>query len=317
MKAAVTVTRADVLAARERIAGRLHRTPMLTSRTLSEIAGAPVFLKAELFQRTGSFKPRGVLSVLATLTPEERARGVVGISAGNHAQALAFGAALEGLDCLVVMWRGASEQKIAAAREYGAEVDLAADDPTGAFERLEEVVAETGRVLVHPFDDPRTIAGQGTVGLEIEEDVPDLQAVIVPVGGGGLVSGICAALDTRVIAVEPERSRALHEALAAGGPVPVRPDSVADGLNAPFTGAHAHDLCRDRVECVLVTEEEIRDGMRFLYERAKLACEPAGATATAAVLARKVALEPGSPVVVVVSGGNVAAQTASAILAGE
>jgi threonine dehydratase len=315
--ATAAVIRDDVVVARDRIAGRLHRTPVFASRSLSERAGVPVLLKAELFQRTGSFKPRGVLNVLATLTPEERRRGVVGISAGNHAQALAFGAGLEGLDCLVVMWSGASEQKIAATREYGAAVDLSAPGPTEAFERLEEVMAETGRVLVHPFDDPRTIAGQGTVGLEIEEDVPDVQAVIVPVGGGGLVSGICAALETRVVAVEPERSPALHDALVAGKPVPVQPESIADGLNAPFAGSTAVSICRDRVESVLVTEDEIGAGMRFLYERAKLACEPAGAAATAAVLAGKVALDPGRPVVVVVSGGNVAPKTASAILASE
>src|SRR5205823_6893511 len=133
---------------------------------------------------TGSFKPRGVLNVLATLSAEERRRGVIGISAGNHAQALAYGAALEGIDCLVVMWRGASETKIAATRGYGAEIDLEATDPAGAFERLQELIDGTGRALVHPFDDPRTIAGQGTVGLEIEEDGPAAQAIVVPVGGG-------------------------------------------------------------------------------------------------------------------------------------
>jgi threonine dehydratase len=274
-----------------------------------------VFLKAELFQRTGSFKPRGVLNVLATLSDDERSRGVIGISAGNHAQALAYGAALERLDCLVVMWSGASEQKISATRGYGAEVDLGAGDPAGAFERLEELIAETGRVLVHPFDDVRTIAGQGTVGLELEEDVPDLDVVVVPVGGGGLVSGIRAALDCRVVAVEPEDSAALRAALAADRPVPVEPTSIADGLNAPFAGANALALCRGRVESVLVSEEEIGAGMRFAYERAKLACEPAGAAGIAALLAEKVPLEAGSTVGVVVSGGNVAARTASAILA--
>jgi threonine dehydratase len=290
---------------------------MLGCRTLSELAGAPVLLKAELFQRTGSFKPRGVLNVLATLTPEERERGVIGISAGNHAQALAYGAALENLDCHDVMWRGASEQKIAATRGYGAEVDLTAAGPSEAFQRLEEVIAETGRVLVHPFDDPRTIAGQGTVGLEIEEDVPDVQAVVVPVGGGGLVSGIRAALDTRIVAVEPERSAALHAALEAGRPVDVDPTSIADGLNAPFAGANALAVCRGRVESVLVTEREITDAMRFVYERAKLACEPAGAAAVAAIQAGKVELDTRLPTVAVVTGGNVAAKTASAILDGE
>ena len=313
----MAVGRADVLAARARIDGRLHRTPVLSSRTLSERVGAEVFLKAELLQRTGSFKPRGVLNVLATLSAEERAHGVIGISAGNHAQALAYGAALEGLDCLVVMWRGASAQKIAAARGYGAAVDLRATGPAGAFERLEELIAESGRVLVHPFDDPRTIAGQGTVGLEIHEDLPGVRAVVVPVGGGGLVAGICAAIDCRVLAVEPERSPALRAALEAGRPVPVEPASIADGLNAPFAGATALAVCRDRVESVLVTEDEIRRAMRFVYERAKLACEPAGAVGVAAMLAGKVAVLPGATIAVVVSGGNVAAQTASAILAGE
>jgi threonine dehydratase len=311
----MAVTRADVLAARRRIGGRLHRTPVFSSRTLSGRAAASVFLKAELFQRTGSFKPRGVLNVLATLSEEERRRGVIGISAGNHAQALAYGAALERIDCLVVMWRGASELKIAATRGYGAEVDLVAGDPTGAFERLEELTGETGRVLVHPFDDVRTIAGQGTVGLEVEEDVPELDAIVVPVGGGGLVSGIRAALACRVIAVEPEGSAALHAALAADRPVPVVPASIADGLNAPFAGTNALAVCRDRVESVLVSDEEIASAMRFLYERAKLACEPAGAAGVAALLAGKVPLDPGSTVAVVVSGGNVAAQNAFAILA--
>jgi threonine dehydratase len=312
------VTRNHVLIARGRIGDRLHRTPTLTSRALEDRVGAPVYLKAELFQRTGSFKPRGVLNVLGSLTPEERARGIIGISAGNHAQALAYCAALEGLDCLVVMWTGASEQKIEATLAYGADVDLTADDPAGAFERLEELRTTSGRIFVHPFDDPRTIAGQGTVGLEVAEDVPEVSVVVVPVGGGGLVAGIVAALENvRVVAVEPERAPALHAALAAGLPVPVEPTSIADGLNAPFAGANALAVCRDRVESVLVSEAEITAGMRFLYMRAKLACEPAGAAGAAALLGGKIDVAPHETVAVVVSGGNVAARTASAILAGE
>jgi threonine dehydratase len=311
------ITREDVLAAREAIAGRLHRTPVLSSRTLSERVGATAYLKAELFQQTGSFKPRGVLTNLASLSIDQRERGVIGISAGNHAQALAYCAALENLDCLVVMWRGASEQKLDATKEYGAEVDLEAADPAEAFHRLDELIRETGRTLVHPFDDPRTIAGQGTVGLEIAEDVPGVDVIVVPVGGGGLVSGIATAAGCRVVAVEPEGAPSLRAALAAGRPVPVQPDTVADGLAAPFAGEHCLAVCRDRVESVLVSEDEIADGMRFLYARAKLACEPAGAAAVAALLAGKVSLAQSSQVVAVVSGGNVAPQTASAILAGE
>jgi threonine dehydratase len=311
----------DVERARETVGGRLRHTPLLSSRTLGERIGAAAFLKAELLQRTGSFKPRGVLNKLASLSREERARGVVGISAGNHAQALAYGAAVEDLDALVVMWQGASAAKIAATRGYGAEVDLTAYDPSEAFERLEEVLRDTGRTLVHPFDDPAVMAGQGTVGLEIMDDVPEVDVVVVPIGGGGLISGVSTAVkarrpDARVIGVEPEGSAAMRLALDAGEPVPLVPVSVADGLNAPFAGANTLAVVRERVdEVVLVTEEEIEAGFRFLYERAKLACEPAGAAATGALLAGRVALEQGETVVAVVSGGNVATQTASAILA--
>jgi threonine dehydratase len=310
---------ADVEAAREAIAGRLHRTPTFPSATLGELTGARVFLKAELFQKTGSFKPRGVLTNLAALTSDERGRGVIGISAGNHAQALAWGAAVEGLDALLVMWQGASEAKIDATRGYGAEVDLEADDPSEAFARLDELVEQTGRTLVHPFDHPRTIAGQGTVGLELLEDVPQADVVVVPIGGGGLIAGIATALDgrARVVGVEPETSAAMHDAVAAREPVPIRPTSVADGLNAPFAGTNTLAVVQERVDAlVLVTEAEIEAAMRFLYTRAKLACEPAGAASTAALLAGKVQLEQGETVVAVVSGGNVVTETAVAILAG-
>jgi len=213
----------------------------------------------------------------------------------------------------LVMWRGASEQKIAATRGYGAKVDLEAGGPGEAFARLHELIEQTGRTLVHPFDDPIVIAGAGTVGLEIEEDAPDVDAVIVPVGGGGLISGIQTALDgrTRVIAVEPETSAALHSAIENGAPVPVTPTSIADGLNAPFAGNLPLRIC-GHLERVLVNESEIKAAFRFVYERAKLACEPAGAVAAAAWLSGRIEAE--NPVVIV-SGGNVAAETAAAILA--
>ncbi|HET7758350.1 MAG TPA: threonine/serine dehydratase [Gaiellaceae bacterium] len=313
------IERADVEAAREAIAGRLHRTPTFPSATLGALTDARVFLKAELFQKTGSFKPRGVLTNLAALTAEERERGVIGISAGNHAQALAWGAAAEGLDALLVMWQGASEAKIAATRGYGAAVDLESRDPTEAFARLDDLVEQTGRTLVHPFDHPRTMAGQGTVGLEVLEDVPEADVVVVPVGGGGLIAGIATAVAgrARVIGVEPETSAAMYEACRAREPVPLTPMSVADGLNAPFAGTNTLAIVLERVdEVVLVTEAEIEEAMRFLYTRAKLACEPAGAASTAALLAGKVPLQQGETVVAVVSGGNVATETAAAILAG-
>jgi threonine dehydratase len=285
----------------------LARTPLLASRTI----GAR--LKCELFQRTGSFKARGALNKISNLTSEEKARGVIAISAGNHAQAAAYAAAAEGTDALVVMWSSASEQKIEATRGYGATVDLEATTPGEAFERLHLLIEQTGRTLVHPFDDPLVIAGAGTVGLEIEEDAPDVDAVVVPVGGGGLVSGIQVAIGdrTRVIVVEPETSTALHTGIAHGEPTSVTPTSVADGLNAPFAGKLPLELCSN-LERVLVSEEEIEHAFRVLYERAKLACEPAGAAATAAWLAGKI--EAQNPVLLV-SGGNVASRTAAAILA--
>jgi threonine dehydratase len=304
---ATAPTRDDVERARETIDGRLPRTPLLPSRTI----GAR--LKCELFQRTGSFKARGALNKISRLSDEEKARGVIAISAGNHAQAVAFAAAAEGIDALVVMWEGASAQKIAATRGYGAAVDLEASGPADAFQRLETLIEDTGRTLVHPFDDPLVVAGQGTVGLEIEDDAPDTDAVVVPVGGGGLIAGIQAAVGDRmrVIAVEPELSTAFHSAVAAGEPVHVTPSSIADGLSAPFAGRIATGTCKD-LERVLVSEAEIEHAFRFLYERAKLACEPAGAVAAAAWLAGKI--DAANPAVLV-SGVNVAGQTAAAILA--
>jgi threonine dehydratase len=311
----------DVERAAKTIAGRVHRTPLRRSATLSERLDADAFLKAELFQRTGSFKVRGALNRLHELTGEERARGVITISAGNHAQAVAWAARESGLDALVVMWQGADAAKVSATRGYGAAVDQEASDPTEAFERLEELRAETGRTLVHPFNDAAVIAGQGTVGLEILEDraVPDV--VVVPVGGGGLVSGIATAVKARqpaarVIAVEPERSTALHDALAAGRSVPVTPRSAADALSAPFAGEACVEICGALgVESVLVTEEELADAFRWLYARVKFAVELGAAASTAALLAGKVGVEPGQTVVAVVSGGNVAAKQAAAILA--
>jgi threonine dehydratase len=310
----------DVHRARENIGDRLHRTPMLSSATLSKQVGADVRFKAELLQRTGSFKPRGVLNKLGTLTDEEKQRGVISISAGNHAQALAYAAALEGIDALVVMWQTASEMKVAAARGYGATIDTEAPDIPSAFERLEELIESTGRTLVHPYDDPLVMAGQGTVGLEILEDNPETDVVLVQVGGGGLISGIATAAkginpDVRVIAVEPERSPALHESLKAGEPVTVEAKSIADGLNGPYAGANCVRVCTDLgVESILVTEEALEEAFRFMYGRMKLACEVAGAATAAALLSGAFVPEPGQRVSAVVSGGNVAAKTAAAIL---
>ena len=310
------LNRDDILRPREAIGGKLLRTPMFGSRSLSELTGGRVHLKAELFQRTGSFKPRGMLAKLASLTGDEKKRGVVTWSAGNAAQGLAWSAAIEGIACRVFMWQTANPHKVAATRGYGAEVDLEAENAAASHDRLLEHVERTGAIFVHPFDDPVLQSGHGTLGLEIAEEVPGVDVVVVPVGGGGLIAGIASALGCRVVGVEPEGAASLSAALEAGKPVPIQPKSVADGLAAPFTGEHSLAVARERVdEVVLVSEEEIEEGFRFLYTRAKLACEPAGAASTAALLAGKIALEPGQTVVAVVSGGNAAPETTSAILA--
>jgi threonine dehydratase len=261
-----------------------------------------------------------VLNKLATLTDDEKQRGVISISAGNHAQAVAYASASEGIDALVVMWQTASAMKIAAARGYGATIDTEAADIPAAFERLEELIESTGRTLVHPYDDPYVMAGQGTVGLEMIEDAPDADIVLVQVGGGGLISGIATAVkalrpDARMIAVEPERSPALHESLKAGEPVTVEANSIADGLNGPYAGASCVQVCTTlEVESVLVTEDALKEAFRFMYGRMKLACEVAGAATAAALLSGVVVPERGQTVAAVVSGGNVAPKTAAAIL---
>lgn len=317
------ITLADVEGAAQRLHGRIHRTPTLSSRTLSELTGGTVHLKAELFQRTGAFKVRGALNKVDSLTQEERARGVISISAGNHAQAIAYACAQSEVDCLVLMWKSASPLKVDATREYGATVDLDSANPDEAYDRLPLIMEETGRVLVHPFDDPIVMAGQGTVGLEICDQVSDVDSVIVATSGGGLISGVATAVkgrhpDARVIAVQAAASPSLIEAKKAGGSVRfAQSPSIADALTAPYFGKGCFEVCERLVDdVVLLSEDEIAEGMRFLYGRAKLACEAAAATPVAALLASKLDIRD-RPAVAVVSGGNIAPDAAARILAGQ
>jgi threonine dehydratase len=315
------VTIDDVRVAATRIRDRVHRTPILSSATLGDRAGARVLLKAELFQRTGSFKVRGSFNKVDSLTEDERRRGVISISAGNHAQAIAYACGRAGIDCMVVMWRSASPLKVEATRGYGATVDADSADPDEAYARLDALLAETGRVLVHPFDDPAVIAGQGTLGLELCEQVPDVDAVLVSTSGGGLLSGVATAVkairpSARVISVQAAATASLRAALDAGGSVRIeqRP-TIADALTAPYLGHHCFEICRELVdEVVLLEEEELAEGFRFLYTRGKLACEVAGAAPAAALLAGKVDVR-GATAVAVVSGGNVASDAAARLLA--
>lgn len=305
------ITKDDIEAARERIGPHVFETPVLTSRRLGDRAGGiHLHLKCESMQRTGSFKARGALNAMLQLSREERARGVVTVSAGNHAQALAWAAGIVGADCIAVMPEGASAAKIAATKGYGGTVEVTSGARSAAFERAQEIAAQ-GRVLIHPFEDPRVAAGQGTVALELLEQVPRASMVVVPIGGGGLISGMAIALksarpDIRVIGVEPEGAATMRLSLDAGSPQTLAPVTVADGLAAPMVGAMTLDLTRRYVDDVLlVSDEEIVAAMRELLAVAKVLTEPAGAAATAALLSGKAQPDRGTHVVSVISGANV------------
>ena len=302
---------ADIRDAAERTRPHLHRTPVLSARTLGERAGVRLDLKCESFQKTGSFKPRGALNVVLSLSAERRGRGLVTVSAGNHAQAVAWAARVVGVPCTVVMPADAPRSKTDAVRGYGATIIAHADRAT-LFDRMREEEAKSGAMFVHPFDDPVGLAGAGTVGLEIVEQVPDVDCIVVPIGGGGLMAGVACAVKAllprcRVVGVELAAGAGMTPALAAGKPVPVpRPPSIADGLMAPFVGALPLEVAQQALdEIVLVSDEEIMEAMRALLIRAKLYVEGAGAAATAALLAGKVKLPAGARVVAIVSGGNV------------
>ena len=308
----------DVLAARDVVAGKIHLTPVHGSAHLSAETGARVTLKLESFQKTGSFKVRGVLNKLHDLGPLERSRGVVSLSAGNHAQALAWGAARLGIPAVVVMPARAVRSKVEATRGYGGEVVLTEGDLLSA---ALEIQRDRDLVLVHPFDDLLVIAGQGTVGLEIAEQVPDVDLIVAGVGGGGLISGIATAIaalrpEARVVGVEPDGAAAMTRSLERGEPVRLDSlDTVADGLAAPFAGRHTLAHVQERVsEVVTVPDEAIVRAMRILLERCKVVAEPAAAAPLAALLERRVAVESGSRVVLVVSGGNVDAERLKQLL---
>ena len=295
---------------------QLHRTPVFSSRSLGERVNVRLTLKAECFQKTGSFKPRGALNVVLSLTAERRARGLITVSAGNHAAAVAWAAAVVGVPCSVVMPSAAPRSKMEAVRGYGATL-IEHEDRATLFDRLREEEARSGAAFVHPFDDPAGLAGAGTVGLEIVEQVPDVTCVVVPIGGGGLMAGVACAIKAlkpgcRVVGVELEAGPGMTPALAAGKPVPApRPRTRADGLTPPFVGAIPLEAARRHLDAIaLVSEAEIEEAMRSLMLRAKLYVEGSGAAATAALLAGKVRVEPGESVVSIVSGGNVDPESA-------
>jgi threonine dehydratase len=306
----------DVRAAADRIAGLAHRTPLLRSRTLDDRVGAPVALKAENLQRAGAFKFRGACNAVAALRPE----GVCSVSSGNHAQALALAAREHGAHATILMPRDAPASKRAATEGYGAEVlefDRYSEDRNAL---VRELAAERGLTLVHPYDEPLVMAGQGTVGLELAAEVEDLDVVLVPCGGGGLLSGVATAIRAlrpaaRIVGVEPQASDDTARSLRAGErlTVEVRP-TIADGQQLPTPGERTWPVIRALVDDVVtVSDAEIVEAMRLLFERVKVVAEPSGATALAALLAGRVELRTGT-VGVVISGGNVdAARFASLV----
>ncbi len=305
------VTLDDIVAARRVIDGRLHRTPLVGSAALGARIGAPLFFKPESWQKTGSFKPRGVLTKIATLSEEERARGLVAASAGNHAQALAWAAGALGIPATVVMPATAPAAKVSATEGYGGTVVFEPSFLT-LFQRADALVAEYGYTFVSPFDDEAVIAGQGTVGLEILDDLPEVGTVVVPIGGGGLIAGIAVAIkrqrpQVRIVGVEPEGAAVMWRSHAAGQPVRLEQvQTIADGLSAPYAGHLTYPLVEQYVDdLVLVTDADIRQAMALILERCKLLAEPAGAAALAALLTGAARIAPDAPVVAILSGGNV------------
>ncbi|HEY6326801.1 MAG TPA: pyridoxal-phosphate dependent enzyme, partial [Candidatus Cybelea sp.] len=309
---AKSVTLDDVRAAAALLAGVAHRTPVVASRTLDERSGARVFVKCENLQRMGAFKFRGAYNFLAALSPQERGRGVVAFSSGNHAQGVALAARLLGVPATIVMPIDAPEVKLAATRGYGAEVVHYERERSHREEIARAVAAERDATLVPPFDDARIVAGAGTAALEFLEDVPDLDAIMVPLGGGGLMGGSAIAAHGRnpsiaIYGVEPRAGDDFAQSLARGERVTIPvPKTIADGLQTTAPGELTFAIAREH-DCAVftVSDDELRDAMRFAFERMKLVIEPSGAAPLAALLYRRIPGLAGKRVGAIASGGNI------------
>jgi threonine dehydratase len=302
---------ADVEAARSRVAETARETPLEHSTTFSRRTGADVHLKLENFQRTGSFKIRGATNKIAQLGPDEREAGVVTASAGNHAQGVALAATKAGVDSVIVMPEHAPISKINATREYGAEVELHGIDYDTAAERAHEIERKQDRTYVHAFDDPAVMAGQGTIGLEITEQCPEVDTVVVPIGGGGLISGIATAVkaktDARVIGVQAEGASSVAESLQKGHRIERESvDTIADGIATRTVGERTFEVIKERVdEVVTVTDAEIANTLTSLLERSKTLVEGAGAVPLAAVVEERFDYADGETIVPALCGGNI------------
>jgi threonine dehydratase len=310
----------DVHAAARRIDGFAHRTPVLTSQALDEATGATVFLKAENLQRVGAFKFRGACNAVASLTDAERARGVATVSSGNHAQALTLAARLHGVRAVILMPEDAPPGKVAATEAYGAEVMRFERYSEDREALLAELVEERGVIPVHPYNNERVMAGQGTLALELIEDAGPLDLLLVAVGGGGLISGCSTAAkglldDVRVVGVEPEAGDDVRRSLQAGERVRIPvPRTIADGQQLDSPGELTWPVIRERVDDVTVASDaEIVEAMRFLFERLKTVAEPSGACALAALLAGRIDAR-GLRVGVTITGGNVTAERFASLM---
>jgi threo-3-hydroxy-L-aspartate ammonia-lyase len=315
------LTLEDVRQAARRLGRRVHRTPVLTSRSLDEATGHRVFLKCENLQRAGAFKIRGALNKLLTLSEDERARGVIAFSSGNHAQGVALAARMTGTSALILMPTDAPSLKLAATRGYGAEVVFYDRQTEDREERARELVEKTGRVLVPPYDDHAVMAGQGTAALELMEDAPELDALLTPIGGGGLMAGCSTAAKAlrpsiAVFGVEADTANDTWLSLRKGERVKIEPPpTIADGIRNLSPGALSFPvLQRHLTDVLLVSDEEIKQAVRFLLLRVKILVEPTGAVPIAALLAGKLPLAEGARVGVVLSGGNVDPTTLADIL---
>jgi threonine dehydratase len=306
----LTLTLADFRAARARIGQHIHHTPLLTSRQLSELTGFDIRLKAEMFQRVGSYKIRGPLNRFTFLSEEEKRRGVVCSSAGNHAQGVALAAKIHGIRAVVCMAENATPAKIAATKAYGAEVVLHGRIWDEANEKAKELVRTQGLTYISPFDDPDLIAGQGTLGLEIITEWPEVDAVVVPIGGGGLISGVSMAVKShnpkiKVIGVESSDGPAMQRSVAAGELVTIDCRTIIDGLRVQRVGINTFSVCQRFVdEIVALPDRDIFDAVIWVMERCKLVAEGAAAAPVAALLHGLIKVPPGSKVVAVLSGGN-------------
>jgi threonine dehydratase len=302
----------DVRAASRRLSARIHRTPVIVCQSFDDACGHQVFFKCENLQRAGAFKIRGALNKLATLTPAERARGVIAFSSGNHAQDVALAARMMGTTAIVCMPKDAPALKLEATRNYGAEIvfyDRLTDDRE---QLVRELMERTGRVLVPPFDDPAIMAGQGTAALELLEDVPSLDVLLAPVGGGGLLAGCSTVARTlfpgmQVFGVEPDTANDTYLSMRQGERVSIPPPpTIADGLRAMTPGALTFPVLRANLtDVVLVSDDEVRAAVRYLALRAHIVLEPSGAVAAAAVLSGRLPIPHNSRVGVILSGGNI------------